>query len=91
MSTVVSPYMNNNYVTKEEFGEFKDEMLDFKTDTEIRFDNVDHSIKELNTFVRDGFDGMERYINNSFLYFGEKMDDKFEKNKNEIVAAINKK
>ncbi len=91
---ILSP-MQNNYVTKEEFGEFKDEMLDFKTDTGIRFDNVDADIRNLRKFTWEGFVGMEKFILNSFIdfedKFGKKMDEKFEKNRLAIISHVDKK
>lgn len=94
---VISPYMQNDHVTKQEFDEFKGEMRDFKTDTEIRFDNVDHSIKELRTFVDAGFEDMQSYTNNSIMHFEErfekkldqKLDQKLGKTKDEIIEHIN--
>jgi len=61
---ILSP-MQNNYVTKEEFGEFKDEMLEFKDNTEIRFDKIDerfNSVDERFNIVNRRFDSVENEI-----------------------------
>ena len=77
--------IQHNYVTKKEFG-------DFKTDANVRFDNIDYSIKDLKQFVVDGFEGMERYVDASFTAFEErfeqKMDNKFDQNKKDIIFEI---
>lgn len=80
MSMTLSP-MQQNHVTKQEFNEFK-------LDTEIRFDNVEKSIKDLKNYTNQGFQKMEEYIDNSFVEFGKQIDLKLEKNRDEIILAL---
>jgi|GEM_PF-2479614 len=80
--------MQLDYVTKEEFGEFK-------IDTEIHFDNVETGIKDLKTLTMEGFDGMDRLIKNSFIEFDDKLDKKldikFANNNRLIISQLDKK
>ena len=112
---ILSP-MQNNYVTKEEFGEFKDDMLEFKDNTEIRFDKIDerfnsvderfnivnrrfdsveNEIKKLKQFTDEGFDGMEQLMINSFIEFGDKIENKIgnriKESEDRVISHINSK
>jgi hypothetical protein len=89
--------MQMDYVTKDEFGEFRDEFEDFrdgmgefKTDTLIKFDNIDAEIKRQTTFTREGFEKMEEFITNSFTEFGDKLDKKLDikfANSNRVIIS----
>ena len=72
----ISP-MQLDYVTKEEFGEFKD-------------DNTDQHA-ELKDFMEDGFEKMDELITNSFIEFGGKMDIKFLNNNRLLISKFNTK
>lgn len=80
--------MQHDYVTKKEFNEFRDEMYEFRTDMAIRFDNVEKSIRDLRSYVDEGFSKMEEYINNSFMAFGSEIDIKLDKHKKEILEEV---
>ncbi len=83
----ISP-MQLDHVTKEEFGEFK-------TDTEIHFDNVEAGIGDLKILAMEGFDGMDTLIKNSFIEFDgkldKKLDIKFANNNRLIISRLDKK
>ena len=83
----ISP-MQLDHVTKEEFGEFK-------TDTEIHFDNVEAGIGDLKKVAMEGFDGMDTLIKNSFIEFDgkldKKLDIKFANNNRLIISRLDKK
>ena len=83
----ISP-MQLDHVTKEEFGEFK-------TDLDIRLDNIDAKADRLGRFTREGFDSMEMFIKNSFIEFegklDKKLDIKFANNNRLIISQLDKK
>ena len=83
----ISP-MQLDYVTKEEFGEFRDEMTEFKDENK-----TEHV--ELREYMKDGFEKMEEFMDNKFVEFGDefdkKLDTKFANNNRVIISQLNKK
>ncbi len=57
--------MQRDYVTKEEFGEFREEFEDFR----------DVTFKDESKFVRDGFEGLDRKIDFVEKNLGDKIDN----------------
>jgi len=70
---ILSP-MQQNYITKEEFGEFKDGMCEFRDETNQRF-------IDLKEFVDDGFEATNGHIDNLEIIMNkrfDKVDERFD-------------
>jgi len=65
MKTMVLSPMQSDYVTRKEFDAFRDEMHDYKLDTDIHLDNIEHCIEASKELMLKGFEKMEQYIDAS--------------------------
>ncbi len=84
MNTMTLSPIQHDYVTKKEFREFR-------TDTNIRFDNVEHSIKELKSFTIEGFEKIEEYIDKSNEEVTTKLIVHMDQLKADMIDQINLK
>lgn len=51
MNAIMVPIMQHDFVTKKEFGEFKDEMSEFRSEVNDRFNDVDSRFEDLKSEI----------------------------------------